>query len=194
MFKGMIGYVGICLFFLIRLVACVKETGKMTTCEKQEECMVLSSMEKEKLISDGYVVIQNLISDARLDKVTSFVDEAYSNGKYITRQQDALPSFLDSIQKDNIITDLVWKTDVITVLEKLYGDGQVEILGEAGQIAFRPGLDKAGVKRTGWHVDEGPRGKYVNGPASFSLLVGVVLSSGQEVDADRGQLNVWTGM
>lgn len=164
----------------------------------------LTTKQKEAFVRNGYVVLKGVVPLEKAEQALQFVDEAFANEKYSVRKNtdDKLPSFYAKIQESTVLTDLVLKTGIIDALEDLYGTGNVAILGNAGQVAFRPRSDRMIAKgfqksqpigNTAWHIDDGPGGKYVKSSSCFTTLVGVPLSSGQEVDDNRGQLNVWPG-
>lgn len=166
--------------------------------------MKLCTEQKQQFMRDGYIILQGVIPEKNVQEALAFFDDAVANKRYSTRDnlEEPLPAFYDKVQTDDIVTSMVWKTPLLQALEDLYGTGKVSILGNAGQIAFRPqskrfvekgfGLTKP-LNNNYWHVDDGPGGKYVKGPASFTVLAGVACSPGQDIDENRGQLNVWPG-
>lgn len=166
--------------------------------------MGLTTKQKEAFVRDGYVLLNGVVPLDKAEEALQFVDYAFATKKYSVRKNadNKLPAFYSKIQESTVLTDLVTKTGIIDALEDLYGKGNVAILGNAGQVAFRPRSDRMiakGFQKTqpmgnsAWHIDEGPEGKYVKTSSCFTTLVGVPLSPGQEVDENRGQLNVWPG-
>lgn len=167
--------------------------------------MRLTRQQKEEFVRDGYIVLPGVVPRARMLEAIAAVDHAYNTQQYSIRlnTEESLPAFYNRLQQSDAVTNLVWKTPLLLALEDLYGNGNVTILGNAGQVAFRPIQKRFVDKGFGltqklgnnfWHVDDGPGGKYVNGPASFTTLLGIALSPGQDVDENRGQLNVWPGL
>ncbi|CDF38212.1 unnamed protein product [Chondrus crispus] len=166
--------------------------------------MSFTRKDRDDFVRDGYVILQNVVPVQKARDALSYVDEAFATNRYSVRENkdDKLPAFWDKEQNSSVLTDLVLKTGILPALEHLYGTGNVAILGNAGQIAFRPRNDRMIAKgfqkaqlmgSTSWHIDDGPGGKYVKSSSCFTTLVGVPLSPGQEIDENRGQLHVWPG-
>lgn len=165
--------------------------------------MVLNKTQKLQFIKDGYIVLQNAISKELIFEAQRHVNKAFDEEKYSNKKdkQEAILTFFDSVQQSSILTDLIWKSRVREALEDLLGPGNISILGDGGQVTFRPrsnrqmkeGMAITDSMRAGaWHID-GPQ-KYVKCCSAFTVLVGVPLSPGQDIDENRGQLNVWAGM
>lgn len=152
----------------------------------------------------GYVHVPSVISAERVAAALAVSDAAYTVGKYGTNannRRDCVPEFGDETAKDHAITDIFNKSDLTPMCEQILGKGNVHRVGRA-QVAYRepnPILKKEGyrindmVKPDSWHIDVGKRtaDKESICCSRFTLLVGVALSEGQEVDENRGQFVAW---
>lgn len=165
--------------------------------------MVLTREQKESFIRDGYLVLRNVVPREMVDAALRVVDNAFAERNYTLNdhnKQDVVPFFNQEVEKAPEIYGTMSDTVLIEACEDLLGKGNV-LYGKKAQIAFRPtdqrllqngmGMTEPMPKHR-YHIDGGG-GKYKKTASSFTLLVGVALSEGQDVDKNRGQLNVWPG-
>lgn len=164
--------------------------------------MVLTQEQKQSFIRDGYIVLRNVASREMVDDALRVIDKAFADGKctYDPTKQDAVPSFNDEVQRAPEIGRIISDTVIMEACDDLLGNGNSRCAKKA-QIAHRLTDERLKAQGMGmtqkmpkhkWHIDGGS-GIYEKTASGFTMLVGVALSDGQDVDENRGQLNVWTG-
>lgn len=163
---------------------------------------VLSDEEKLMFIRDGYIVLRGALSEDMVQRALKIVDEAYEDGKYEFDPEkfDAVPRFHDEVSRHPDIIELPERTVIHKAAEDLLGKGKARI-NRTAQVAFRlkdqSMIDK-GMSMTDlipqfrYHIDGGTG---VLGPTGtpFTMLVGICLSSGQDIQENRGQFTAWPG-
>lgn len=151
----------------------------------------LTTEQKQDFVNNGYIILRDAIP-------TSMIDEALHHADTIHLQQDG--RFYERDLQHKSITSLYHETDLIHAAEALLGIGDTSLLGKA-QIAYTPRDDfslRGGMLPTTehpshkWHVDAS-RGKFAPLGADFLLLFGIALSSGQDLDENRGQFIYFPG-
>lgn len=163
---------------------------------------VLSDDDKHAFIRDGYIVLRNIVPKDMIDAALVAGDEAYNNKEFTLDESkpDAVPNFNSPIQKHPDIGGIVERTKLFPACEDLLGNGNAKCPLSA-QVAYRPQNQtciQQGVKLTDnipsyrYHVDAA-NPNYATNATPFTLLVGVCLSFGQDVDESRGQFTVWPG-
>lgn len=163
----------------------------------------LTEEEKKKFIRDGYIVLRGAIGEKLVEEALSVIDEAYENGDYEMNEKSGepdVPKFSAEVAKHKAIGRILDRSNVVDAMEDLLGEDNVQFARRA-QIAFRPQDENAikkGLKITDqtpplhYHIDGGAAHQNTTG-SPFTLLAGVCLSPGQDVDELRGQFTVWPG-
>lgn len=163
--------------------------------------MQLSPEQLEFFAENGYIHLRNIVPQHMVQKALSIIDAAYEAKDYDVSDAnpwDIVPSFRDNIKTHPEILTIFNSTCLFDMCQQLLGHGKAFGVGRA-QVALREpnqvmrqrgmGLhDIADAKS--WHIDGGT-GKHAHLASPFTLLVGVALSDGQDVDENRGQLLVW---
>lgn len=163
---------------------------------------VLTNKQKKAFMRDGYLVLRGAVPQEMVEAALKAVDEAFENGQYEIEadKADPVPHFNVEARKHEDIAHIPRQTDVFAACEDLMGKNKAHY-GPKGQIAFRQTdlkMIQSGMTMTEampahrYHIDGGHG---VLGPTGtpFSLLVGICLSDGQDIDENRGQFNVWPG-
>lgn len=152
-------------------------------------------------MKQGYIVLKGAIGERLVEEALTVINEAYESGQYEMNEKHGepdVPKFSSEIAKDKAIGRILDRSNVTDAIEDLLGEDNVQFARRA-QIAFRPQDDvaiKKGMSLTDempanhYHIDGGTASESKTG-SPFSLLAGVVLSDGQDVDELRGQLTVW---
>lgn len=165
--------------------------------------MVLSEEQKRSFIRDGFVILRDVVPRQMVDAALRVVDKGFADGKYTLNdhnKQDVVPFFNHEVEQAPEVERIMSNTCLIEACEDLLGKGN-SYYGKGAQIAFRPTDERLKGQGMGmtqnmpkhkWHIDGGS-GKYMKTASSFTMLVGVALSDGQDVDENRGQFNVWPG-
>jgi len=163
----------------------------------------LTEEQKRSFIKDGFLVLRDIIPLDLVQIALDHCDTAYAEGEYVVKDPngaDPIPTFNDNVQKTPAIANLMTESRLFEACEDLIGTGKAKF-GKRAQIAFRLTDQRMLRKKMGltepmpkhrWHIDGG-NGKYKDTASAFTLLVGVCLSPGQDVDENRGQFNVWPG-
>eukprot|EP00177_Eucheuma_denticulatum_P005946 GFKZ01010842.1.p1 GENE.GFKZ01010842.1~~GFKZ01010842.1.p1 ORF type:complete len:273 (+),score=37.71 GFKZ01010842.1:100-918(+) len=165
--------------------------------------MVLTSEQKQSFITDGFVVLRNAVPLDLVKDALQVADDAFAANQYSLNKHnpnDVVPIFDKEVEKSPAISTIMSSTVLHDACDDLLGQGNSRY-GKKAQIAFRPtderlvengmGLTENMPKHR-WHIDGG-NGKYMKTASPFTLLVGVVLSEGQDVNENRGQFTVWPG-
>lgn len=171
----------------------------------------LTSAQKQRFISQGYIVLRNVIPREIVEQAHDFITDAYVGERFerkgvtLAGYDEPLPTFHGDVKKDKAVTGLIFRSGLAHSLDQLLGPGNAIVRWNAGQVAYTPtrrpqpalaGTLDAGrnssVNSTGWHIDSGG-GKSACVASAFMCLVGVAVSPGQEVDEPRGQFCVWPG-
>lgn len=166
---------------------------------------ILSKERKEVFVRDGFVILPGFIPDEMVDKAEKRIDTAYANGQYNKMVKKLLgadqptPNFYRPVKQAPEIMDLMYKTGLFEIANDLLGQENAVVRDELAQIALTFkcehwvnagwGMKEAHPKFK-WHIDAG-QGKYATEGTDFSVLMGVALSEGQEIDENRGQLTIW---
>lgn len=172
--------------------------------QKIPTIMVLTKQQKESFIRDGFLVLRNVVPAEMVSAAIKVADAGFAAGKYTLNdhnKNDIVPWFNPEIEKATEIHRIMADTILLQACEDLLGKGNCTYPRKT-QVAFRAtderllkmgmGLAEPMAKHR-WHIDGGG-GKYKKVASAFTLLVGVALSPGQEVDENRGQFTVWPGM
>lgn len=168
--------------------------------------MIMTDEQKLAFIRDGFVVLRGAVSKDLVERAEACADQSIEEGTSMCKQAtkasaDAPVRFGGAVQHSDEITDLFFKSGLEKYAEHLLGEGNVVLRGRAGQVAYvkkQELLLEAGMTLTErrdknkWHIDPG-KGKYAALRSDFSFIIGVALSSGQDVDENRGQFHVWPG-
>lgn len=166
--------------------------------------MVLTEAQKRSFVRDGYVILRNVATPEMVNDALRVIDKGFADGEYVLHdrnKQDVVPHFNQHVEKAPEIHRIMAGTILHEACEDLLGKGNIKY-GKKAQIAYRPTDERLKEKGMGmtedmpkhrWHIDGGS-GKYMKTASSFTALVGVALSEGQDVDENRGQLNVWPGI
>lgn len=164
---------------------------------------MLTTEQKQFFIDNGYVVLRNIVPQELVEAALRRVDTAFEEGEYTLRERnsnDVIPIFSKEVEHSPAVYECMTKTPIPEACDDLLGEGNSRC-GRHAQVAFRwkdERLIKKGMKinenmpKYRWHIDGGS-GKYMKTASGFTLLVGVVLSEGQDVDENRGQFTVWPG-
>lgn len=165
--------------------------------------MVLNREQKESFIRDGFLVLRNVVPQEMIQAAIQVADKGFAEGKYTLNdhnKNDVVPWFNPEIEKAPEVHRIMADTILLEACEDLLGKGNCSY-GRKTQIAFRATDERLLQKGMGlkepmakhrWHIDGGS-GKYKKSASAFTLLVGVALSPGQEIDENRGQFTVWPG-
>lgn len=165
---------------------------------KTTPTMVLTEEQKRSFIRDGYLVLRNVATREMAKDALRVVDKARAKGAFT--EEDALPDVKREAERAPEIYRMMTDTILPEACEDLIGKGKIKY-GKNAQIAIRPTEEKFKEKgmtmtenmpKHKWHIDGG-KGKYRKTASPFTLLVGVALSEGQDIEENRGQLNVWPG-
>lgn len=169
--------------------------------------VTLTSKQKEALVRDGYIILPGFIPTDMVDEAEKCIDTAYANGKYKEMVKKLLgadqptPNFNRQVKQAPEIMDLMYKTGLFEIANDLLGEGNAVVRDELAQIAVTFKCEhwvkaKWGMKephpKFKWHIDAG-QGKYASEGTDFSLLMGVALSEGQEINENRGHFMIWPG-
>jgi len=172
-----------------------------------EQTLSINRKQKKTFIKDGYIMLPGAVPMDLVEKALQFTDSAYEKKEYHRNGVNKLgssytsPGFYKGPKSNPNVVNLLYKTGLFQVCEQLLGEGNCTLRKELGQIAYvgpcdifiAEGKDKTmPFPKNKWHIDAG-HDEYQFLGADFSLLVGIALSDGQEVDENRGQLNVWPG-
>lgn len=162
--------------------------------------MKLTDEQKKFFIREGYVILPGFVDQDYIDNALSFLDKRIASGNHglgdKTRgKTDPSVKFGKPAKRAPEITDLIFKTGLLELAEDLLGEGNATVRDNLGQIAYNEPRKDLIAKGTDismkpskhrWHIDSG-HGKYASLGSDFSVLVGVALSDGQQVDENRGQ-------
>lgn len=156
----------------------------------------------------GYIHLPGLVPPDLLSPARSLIDTSYSLHQYRRSGSNRLgsslriPVFDLSVKLAPQLLALVHETGLLNLADSLLGKGNAAVREGKAQVAYmetnehfvRDGMnDHEPHPKLGWHVDSGI-GLYAALCSGFSLLVGVAVSEGQELDVNRGQFTIWPGM
>lgn len=165
---------------------------------------VLSDEDRKQFVTDGYFIVRDAVPLALVNAAVAEIAAARERKEHLKDgNSDAnvnQPVFY-ATRRAPAITDLYYETKLFSIANAIL-DVPTCVRDDAAQIACTPpdkprqpsGLslhDTHPADR--WHVDAS-HGRFAAVAADFFLLVGIALSSGQEVDENRGQLTVFPGM
>lgn len=156
--------------------------------------MQLSDLQKREFYKNGYLHIPGVVPQVMVDRALRAIN--HSIGKGIAAEDAArlsIVSFCNELRHDPCITDLLYKTPVMDLIESLVGPGKLQPTN-CGQIAIRfPIMDDPPAAPhphlDGMHapLNGVPEGVIQN----FTMLAAVLLSEVTEDNA--GNLTVWPG-
>lgn len=187
-------------------VLCARSVASILPEEKRRR-LSLTRAQKEIFMRDGYLVLRDIVSPDLIQVAKNFVKEAHTKGSFVESDEkqvgSSVPrmSFSNTVERAPQITDLYLKSGLVDLSEELLGKGNVMIQRNRGLVSFSCTSDvfmhegmpmTAPYARRKWKIDPG-MDKYEAFGADYLLLVGVVLSEGQDVDENRGQFTVWPG-
>lgn len=163
---------------------------------------MLTDSQKRIFVRDGFIFLQNAVPQHLIAAALSRADQFYQQGAYhVDNGPDPVPRFNNEATNHPDIGCLLRGSPFLeAAIESLLGPGNSHH-SDSAQIAFRPfdtiNADKGmtisdPMPRLGYHIDGG-MGPYRKNATPFTALVGVCLSTGQDVDENRGQLTVWPG-
>lgn len=163
----------------------------------------LSDQQILSFAENGYLHLCGVVPPHEVAAALAVIDTAYATGDHDLNDanpNDVVPSFRDNVAKHKAIIAPLAGTPLYAMVEQLMGPGK-SWQPQQAQVALREPSEHLKKKGLGlhdkpdknkWHIDGGS-GKYAFTASSFSMLVGVCLSHGQEEDANNGQLLVWPG-
>lgn len=168
--------------------------------------MKLTDEQKRFFIREGYLVLPGFVDSSYVDAAMGFIDNWIAGGQRAHKHKnvgigDPSASFDKRAKRAPPITDLIFRTGLLELAEDLLGEGNATVRDNLGQIAYnepRKDLIEQGVdihkppSKHRWHIDAG-HGKYASLGSDFSVLCGVALSDGQQVDENRGQFTLFPG-
>lgn len=170
---------------------------------------VLTYDEKRAFIQDGYVVLRGAVPPEMVESALKVVDKAYAEGKYDLDESkfDPVPQFHEDVKVHPDLGEILERTKIFAAAEDLVGVGNA-LYVKKPQIAFRPkgkSFIENGMSISEpmpwyrYHIDGGDNGngngneKLAGTATPFTLLIGVCLSPGQDIDENRGQFTAWPG-
>lgn len=162
--------------------------------------MGLTKEQKQSFIENGYLILRNVVPQDFISAALKVADDAFLAGDHTPNdhtENGIVPCFKPEVEKAPEIQRIMAETKLLQVCEALLGKGNCTYPRKS-QIAFRQtdhhliqkgmGLTEPMPKHR-WHIDGGSKTA-----SAFTMLVGVALSPGQDVDENRGQFTVWPGM
>lgn len=151
---------------------------------------------------NGYIHLRDCVPLEQVAVALSIIDDAYISGNTGTcrrNPKDVRPTFGDDISKDPaVLTPMNTGGDLYGMVEQLLGPGNILPI-DLAQVAFREPSDywknegwtvNTELDDDSWHIDGGP-GLYASNGTPFTLIIGICLSEGQEIDCNLGQFVVW---
>ena len=163
---------------------------------------LLTEEQIEEFIEKGYVIIPDAMPVELLDAAQAHCDEAYDSGNYNRKQkigsEVGIPAFDWKVKGAAVVME----SGAQTVAQQLLGEDKIALRVNMGQVAYitqsEVFAEEGGwtatqhLKKRKWHIDAGD-GDHGDVGSEFSVLLGIALSEGQEVDENRGQLTVFPG-
>ena len=161
---------------------------------------------EEDIISfarDGYLHLRGVVPPEQVSAALAVIDTAYKQGNHGYSDKnptDIVPTFGDDVSRHPAIIAPLKDTALFNCVEQLIGRNEAW-QPQRAQVALREpskywrGLgwtENTKLNADGWHIDGGA-GKYASVGSPFTLLVGVCLSPGQDVDKNNGQFLAWPG-
>lgn len=152
----------------------------------------LNDKQKRKFIQDGYIILKGAIPQSNVEQALQHISKGDD-------EQDA--NLFDRDGQVPVIKSLFTDTVLSRVADDMLGTGTHRLLGKPQVAVTTKDVSalRLGMKLTDrpaphkWHVDAS-RGKFSPLGADFLILFGIALSSGQEVDENRGQFIYFPGM
>lgn len=166
---------------------------------------LLTKKQRRQFVRNGYVILPNAMPAELLDACQEHCDEAHEGGNFRLVQKNGsavgIPAFNRGMKSSEPVINLFHQSGALAVAEQFLGEGNVTLRDNIGQIAYvtksetfvEEGWSPTRFQRKRkWHIDagDGPHGDVAS---DFSVLMGVAMSEGQEVDENRGQLNIFPG-
>lgn len=152
---------------------------------------------------DGYIILRGAVPQDQVEAALRVIDEAFASGNHgisDVNPTDVVPKFDDNVSKHPDVVGVLRDTPLYDMCEQLIGRNQAW-QPQRAQVALRePSKYWKGLgwdlnttpDPDGWHIDGGS-GTYAYVGSPFTMLVGVCLSPGQDVDNNQGQFLAWPG-
>lgn len=152
----------------------------------------LDEEQKRSFIQDGYIILKGAIPQSNVEQALQHINKGDDD-------QDA--KLFDRDSRVPAIKSLFTDTVLMRVANDILGTGTHRLLGKPQVAVTTKDVSalRSGMKLTDrppphkWHVDAS-RGKFSPLGADFLILFGIALSSGQDVDENRGQFIYFPGM
>lgn len=168
--------------------------------------MKLTDDQKKFFIREGYVILPGFVDECYVQAARSHINSLVSSreeGQTGNKSGKKEPSarFPQHVRRGPEITNMIFKTGLIEIADDLLGEGNATVRDNVGQIAYNEPKEgfvaqgddiKEKPSKTRWHIDSG-HGKYACLGSDFSILMGVIISDGQQVDENRGQFTFFPG-
>lgn len=173
----------------------------------EAEKVNVSDDQVRDFLKDGYIIVKDFIPKDMTERAISYVERIYKERKYhnvdywVRGSHQPGVRFSTYSQRAAELTDLFYRSGLVDVCEKFLGRGNILIRENMTSILYRrtsemfhrDGVHSTEVcPRDGWDVQPDGNG-FRNPENDYSLFIHVVLSEGQDGEANRGHLNVWKG-
>ena len=156
--------------------------------------MELTHRQKQRLFEQGYIPVPGVVPRIRVEAALRAINHSVGEGMDpVQMPKFRSQTFCPELTATPVITDLLLKTPAWELAEGLLGAGQIRPV-TGGQVALRFPRLQDPPRRPGPHLDglHSPNNGVPEGTlASFTLLLGVLLSDLPEPDA--GNFTVWPG-
>ncbi len=156
--------------------------------------MQLSYLQKQEFYKNGYLHIPGVVPKVMIDQAMRKINHSIGNGIPSDEvERLRIVSFCSELRHDRCITDMLYKSPAIDLVESLVGSGNLKPTNY-GQIAIRFPLMDDPPKVPYPHLDgmHAPLNGIPEGIIeNFTMLVGILLSEVAENNA--GNLTVWPG-
>lgn len=152
---------------------------------------------------NGFILLKGVVPVEQVSNALRVIDKAYQEGNHDWNKAnptDVVPKFGDDVATHADIIAPLHDTVLYDMVEQLVGKNE-GWQPQRAQVALREPSEyfkkldwdvNTTPNADGWHIDGG-HGKYAHVGSPFTMLVGVCLSHGQDVEGNHGQFLVWPG-
>lgn len=152
---------------------------------------------------NGYIHLRGVVPVKQVQDALAVIDKAYAEKNHdwnTGNPNDVVPNFRPDVAKHPAVIAALKNTTLWHMVEQLVGansawqpqQGQVALRETSKHLQSMGWSENTPLNPDGWHIDGGS-GKYAFVGSPFTMLVGICLSHGQDIDLNHGQLLVWPG-
>lgn len=155
---------------------------------------------------EGYLVLSDVLSLNLIDKAEHHIRTAYAEGQYHASESEnnrqcESAGFWPSVRRNKAISDIFFSSGLVNICESFLGKDNVRLQKSCGfplRLVKNASYTSLGIgmrdnlPSSHWGLDYGA-GQYQAKGSDYNLLLATPLSTGLDIDENRGQLVLWPG-